>query len=92
MDPDGIIEEAKAPYFGFLGPKEGGEPITDLAAVAAPDNYQLPNSLLDFAIDPTIPVDFIITFKRNVAGVETTMQVPAGYRDGRIRLVGIRKK
>lgn len=92
VDPDGIVQEAKAPYFGFLGPKEGGEPITGLAAVAAPDNYQLPNSLLNFAIDPTIPVDFIITFKRNVAGVETTVQVPAGYRDGKIRLAGVRKK
>lgn len=92
VDPDGIVEEAEAPYFGFLGPKEGGELITGLSVVAAPDNYQLPNSLLDFAIQPTIPVDFIITFKRNVAGVETTVQVPAGYRDGMIRLAGIRKR
>jgi hypothetical protein len=92
VDPDGIVDEAKAPYFGFLGPKEGGEPITGLAVVAAPNNYQLPNSLLDFSIEPTIPVDFIITFTRTVAGAETTVRVPAGYRDGMIRLAGVRKK
>jgi hypothetical protein len=92
VDPEGVIEEAQGPYFGFLGPKDGGEPIADLAAVAAPDNYQLANTLLDFAIEPTIAVDFIITFKRTVAGVETTVRVPAGYRDGKIRLAGVRKQ
>jgi len=92
VDPEGVIQEAQGPYFGLLGPKDGGEPIADLAAVAAPEKYQPPNSLLDFAIEPTIPVDFIITFKRTVAGVETTVKVPAGYHDGKIRLAGIRKQ
>ena len=89
VDREGIIEEVKAVYFGLLGPsKDRTVVISNLHAVAAPDGYVLPNSVLDFKIEPTIPVDFILTFQRG----ETTIRVPAGYRDGMIRLAGIKKK
>lgn len=92
VDKGGVIEEAKAIFFGFLGPKDDGEAIYDLKVIAAPEDYKPPNSLLDTEIDPTIPVDFIITFKRIVGGLETTIKVPAGYRDGMIWLSGIKKR
>ena len=89
VDKDGIIEEVKPMYFGLLGPTTDKKiVISDLCAVAAPEKYTLPNSLLDFEIESTIPVDFILTFQRG----ETTIRVPAGYRDGKIRLAGIKKK
>jgi hypothetical protein len=37
-------------------------------------------------------VDFIITFTRMLGEVKTTIKVPAGYRNGKIWLVGIKKK
>jgi|GEM_PF-5821748 len=92
VDRDGIIEEAKAVYFSFLGPKQGGESISGLAVVAAPRDYKLSNSLLNIEIESTIPVDFIINFQRTLGAWETTVKVPAGYRDGKIWLAGIKKK
>jgi len=92
VDKEGVIEEAKAIFFGFLGPKNDGEAIYDLKVIAAPEDYKPPNSLLDTEIDPTIPVDFIITFKRMVGGLETTIKVPVGYRDGMIWLSGVKKR
>ncbi len=92
IDKDGVIEDAKPAYLGFLGPKEGGEAIMELAVIAAPHDYQMPNTLLDVKIDPTIPVDCLITFKRVIGGLETSIQVPVGYRDGIIWLAGIKKK
>jgi hypothetical protein len=92
VDKDGIAEEVKATFFGFLGPKEGGESIADLKAIAAPADYKLPNSLIDTEIDSTIPVDFILIFTRKTGDFETTIKVPVGYREGKIWLVGIKKK
>jgi hypothetical protein len=92
VDKGGIIEEARPIYFCFLGPKEGGEVISDLTVKAAPPDYKAPNSLVDAEIDSTIPVDFLITFKRNEGGSETKVTVPAGYREGKIWLAGINKK
>jgi len=92
VDRDGIIEEAKAVYFSFLGPKQGGESISGLAVVAAPRDYKLSNSLLNIEIESTIPVDFIINFQRTLGAWETTVKVPAGYRDGKIWLAGVKKK
>ena len=92
IDRGGVLEEAKGAFFGLLGPKTGGEAITDLKVVSAPKNYALRNSLLDFEIEPTIPIDFLLTFTRVIADVETKIQVPAGYRDGRIWLAGVKRK
>lgn len=92
IDKAGIIEEAKGPFLGFLGPKAGGEAISDLKVVSAPEKYQLSNTLLKFEIEATLPVDFILTFKRSVGDVETTIKVPAGYRDGKIWLAGVKRK
>ena len=92
VDKGGIIEEVKAAYLGFLGPKQGGEDISGLTVVAAPANYKLPNSLFDYDIESTIPVDFIITFQRTLGELETTIKVPAGYRDGQIWLTGVKRK
>ncbi len=97
VDKDGVVEEAKAIFFGFLGPKESGESIADLKAIAAPadyklPDYKLPNSLIDTEIDSTIPVDFILIFTRKTGEFETTIKVPVGYREGKIWLVGIKKK
>ncbi len=92
VDQEGIIQEAAGPYFGFLGPKQGGETITHLVAVAAPEHYRLPNTLLDVEIEPTLQVDFILTFSRTVGGLQTDIKVPAGYRAGHIWLAGIKKK
>jgi len=92
IDKEGVIEEAKAVFLGFLGPKDGGETITGLSAIAAPEVYQVSNTLLDVEIEPTIPVDFILTFKRTVGGLETTIKVPVGYRDGKIWISGVKKK
>lgn len=92
VDQDGVIEEAKALFFGFLGPKKEGEVISDLKAMAAPEDYKLTNSLLDGEIDSTIPVDFILTFTRRTGEFDTTIKVPVGYRDGNIWLVGIKRK
>jgi hypothetical protein len=91
VDKDGMIDEAKAFFLGILMPKEAGETITDLKAVPTPDGYQLPNSLIDIKIAPTIPVDFLITFTRNIGGVETTIKIPAGYRDDKIWFAGVEK-
>ena len=92
VDKEGIIAEAKDIFFGFLGPKKEGEAISDLRILAAPEGYKLQNSLLDAEIDPTIPVDFIITFTRMTGEVKTTIKVPVGYRDGMIWFAGIKKK
>jgi hypothetical protein len=92
VDEGGVLEEAKAVFFSFLGPKKEGETISNLTVVAAQDGYDLPNSLIDTEIAPTIPVDFIITFTRMLGEVKTTIKVPAGYRNGKIWLVGIKKK
>lgn len=92
VDKDGVIKEAKEFFFGFLSPKEGGESIADLRVMAAPADYKLSNSLIDEEIDATLPVDFIVIFKRKTGDFETTIKVPAGYRDGKIWLVGIKKK
>lgn len=92
VDKAGMIEEAKSVFFGFLGPKKDGEVISNLKIIAAPEDYKLPNSLIDIEIEPTIPVDFIITFMRMTGEFETTIKVPVGYRDGKIWLVGIKKK
>lgn len=88
VDRAGIIEQARDAYFGLLGPNDNATDISGLSVSAAPEGYILPNSLLDIDIEPTIPVDFILTFKRQ----ETTFRIPAGYRDGKIWLVGIKKK
>lgn len=88
VDKEGIVAEATAAYFSLLGPTRSPDEITHLSVAAAPENYQPPNSLLDFAVESTIPVDFIITFHRN----ETTIRVPAGYRDGKIWLAGLKRK
>ena len=92
IDRGGVIEEAKGPFFGFLGPKAGGEAISDLKVVSAPEKYVLRNSLLDLEIEAKIPVDFILMFTRTVAELETTIKVPVGYRDGKIWLVGVKRK
>lgn len=92
VDDPGVIEEAKAIFFGFLGPKERGEFISDLRVIAATEDYKLPNSLIDAEIAPTIPVDFIVVFTRKTGEFETTIKVPVGYRDGKIRIAGIKKK
>ncbi len=92
VDKDGVVEEAKAIFFGFLGPKEDGESIADLKAIAAPADYKLPNSLIDTELDSTIPVDFILIFTRKTGDFETTIKVPVGYREGKIWLVGVKKK
>ena len=92
IDNAGIIKEAKGPCLGLLGPKAGGEAISDLKVVSAPEKYQLSNTLLEFEIEATIPVDFILTFKRSVGDIETTIKVPAGYRDGKIWLAGVKRK
>jgi len=47
---------------------------------------------LDAKVEPALPVDFIITFKRMTGKFETTIKVPAGYRDGNIWLAGIKEK
>jgi hypothetical protein len=88
VDKDGIVEEARSIYFGLLGPNDSAGAITNLRVMAAPEGYVMPNSLLDFQVAPTIPVDFLLVFERQ----ETTIRVPAGYRDGKIWLVGIKKK
>jgi len=88
VDKDGIVEEARSFYFGLLGPNKPGETLSHLRVVAAPEGYVLSNSLLDFQVAPTIPVDFLLVFERQ----ETTIRIPAGYRDGKIWLVGIKRK
>ncbi len=88
VDRDGIVEEARSIYFGLLGPNEPAGEIKHLRIVAAPEGYALSNSLLDFEVAPTIPVDFLLVFERK----ETTIRIPAGYRDGKIWLVGMRRK
>jgi len=92
VDDAGVIEEAKAIFFGFLAPKEDGEVIFNLKAMAATENYKIPNTLIDEEIEPTIAVDFIISFTRMSGEFETTIKVPAGYKGGTIWLVGIKKK
>jgi hypothetical protein len=92
VDKEGIIEELKPVFFSFLGPKKEGESISELRILAVPEGYKLQNSLLNAEIDPTIPVDFIITFTRTMGEVETTIKVPVGYRDGMIWFAGIKKK
>lgn len=91
VDRDGVVADLKPMYLGLLGPKEGGESLSNLAVVPVPANYRLPNSLGDQPLAPTIPVDFLIRFTRTVGQVETTVTVPAGYRDGVIWLVGVKK-
>ncbi len=92
VDDPGVIEEAEAIFFAFLGPKERGESISDLRVIAAPEDYELPNSLIDAEIAPTIPIDFIVVFTRKTGEIETIIKVPVGYRDGKIRIAGIKKK
>jgi hypothetical protein len=57
-----------------------------------PPDFKVANTLLDYEIESSLPIDFILTFKRTLGGLETTIKVPTGYRDGKIRLAGIWKK
>jgi len=91
MDSEGMAADLKPLYLGLLGPRQGGEVLSNLVAVPAPTDFRLPNSLSDEPLLPTIPVDFLVRFTRTVGQVETTVTVPAGYRDGVIRLVGAKK-
>ena len=92
VDKDGIVEEARALFYGFLGPVAGGESISDLKIMAAPTDYKLPNSVTDTELESTIPVDFLLVFTRKTGEFDTTIKVPVGYRDGTIWLVGIKRK
>jgi hypothetical protein len=92
VDKDGVIDEAKRLFYGFLSPKKKGQPITNLKVIAAPADYKLPNTLIDIEIESTIPVDSIIQFTKMTGEFETTIKVPIGYRDGKIWFVGIKKK
>ncbi|MFO0962171.1 MAG: serine hydrolase domain-containing protein [Phycisphaerales bacterium] len=90
VDRPGAQHPLMPAYLGLLGPKEGGESITNLAVVAAPAGYRLPNSVTQEKLEPSIPVDFLIRFTRMVGQVETTVTVPAGYRDGTIWMAGFK--
>lgn len=92
VDKEGVHQEAQDLFLSILGPKDGGETISGLAVTAAPADFKVANTLLDYEIEASLPIDFILTFRRTLGGLETTIKVPAGYRNGKIRLAGIRKK
>ncbi len=37
VDKEGVVAEGEAVFFGIMGPKEGGESISELSVVAAAD-------------------------------------------------------